>query len=57
MGDFQKAEEYILMLINDSQDKDSLSKVRYYSNLVMYYNEQMKFDIAYKTMPPNHSCI
>ena len=46
MGDFQRAEQYILMLIKDIQSDDLLSKVNYYSNLSLIYNEQMNYDTA-----------
>ncbi|CAF1685050.1 unnamed protein product, partial [Adineta ricciae] len=45
MGELEKAEEYCLMLIRDTPD-DSSSMVRYYSNLSMFYNEQMEYDEA-----------
>ncbi|CAF1567654.1 unnamed protein product, partial [Adineta steineri] len=44
MGEFQKAKEHTLMLINDTPNEDSLIKADYYSNLSMFYNEEMKFD-------------
>ncbi|CAF1497192.1 unnamed protein product [Adineta ricciae] len=45
MGELGKAEEYCLMLIRDTPDDSSLM-VRYYSNLSMFYNEQMEYDEA-----------
>ena len=46
MGDLDKAERYMLMLINDTQDDSPRWKATCYSNVSMIYNEQMNYDAA-----------
>lgn len=46
MGDPYKAEEFILMLIKNTQPHDSFTLAQCYSNLSAIYNKQMKYDTA-----------
>jgi tetratricopeptide (TPR) repeat protein len=46
MGEYQNAERYYLMLIEDTQFGNSSSKVRYYSNLSLTYSDQDNYDAA-----------
>ena len=46
MGDLYKAEQYILMLIKDTQSHDSFTLARCYTNLSAIYSVQLKYDAA-----------
>ena len=46
MGEYRIAEHYYMVLAEDTESHDFLTKAKYYSNLSLVYSDQMNYDAA-----------